>query len=259
MVPAFGGTLDGPLEYLTCLNQGGTRVASFLVEDCPRCGAKSVTFDVLAHQKLDPSPEGRLRFEGYSVCRACVRGTTFVVAQTDPNFTQNLRQQGLSMPGNLRTFMAVEGYVSIRETVAVRPPEHVPPDVADAFNEGATCLAVECFNAASAMFRLAVDLATRPLLPPETDTSINSRQRRDLGLRLAWMFDNGKLAPELRELSKAIREDGNDGVHRGTLTKPDAEDLLDFAVRLLERMFTEPERLRLAEVRRQSRRQQPNP
>jgi hypothetical protein len=41
---------------------------------------------------------------------------------------------------------------------------------------------------------------------------------------------------------------------RGALGKEDAEDLLDFTVALLERMFTEPERLKLAELRRQERR-----
>jgi len=55
-------------------------------------------------------------------------------------------------------------------------------------------------------------------------------------------------------LSAAIREDGNDGAHQGTLTKEDAEDLLDFAKALLERVFTEPEKIKLAEKRREQRR-----
>jgi hypothetical protein len=55
-------------------------------------------------------------------------------------------------------------------------------------------------------------------------------------------------------LSDCIREDGNDAAHRGALGKPDAEDIQDFTVALLERMYTEPERLKLAEKRRQERR-----
>jgi hypothetical protein len=51
------------------------------------------------------------------------------------------------------------------------------------------------------------------------------------------------------------KEDGNDGAHAGTLTKEDAEDLLDFATALFERMYTEPERLRLARERREKRRE----
>jgi hypothetical protein len=48
--------------------------------------------------------------------------------------------------------------------------------------------------------------------------------------------------------------DGNDGAHVGSLKKTDAEELLDFTVALLERMYTEPEKLRLAKDRRDSRR-----
>lgn len=107
------------------------------------------------------------------------------------------------------------------------------------------------------MLRLCVDLATRPLLPNENTPSLNAKIRRDLGLRLPWLFENGKLSGDLRELSKCIREDGNDGVHTGLLTKEDAEDLLDFTSTLLERMFTEPGRLRLAQARRDARRDAP--
>jgi hypothetical protein len=51
-----------------------------------------------------------------------------------------------------------------------------------------------------------------------------------------------------------IKEDGNDGAHEGTLKKEDAEDILDFTVALLSRLYTEPERLRLAKLRRDKRR-----
>ena len=55
-------------------------------------------------------------------------------------------------------------------------------------------------------------------------------------------------------MSSCVKDDGNDGAHAGTLKKADAEDILDFTVALLERMYTEPERLRLAKARRDSRR-----
>ena len=108
------------------------------------------------------------------------------------------------------------------------------------------------------MFRLCVDLATRPLLPDPKDAGAtlqpNSKTRRDLGLRLRWLFDNGLLPTGLSQLAKCIREDANDGAHVGSLTKADAEDLLDFTIALLERLFTEPKRLELAEARRMARR-----
>jgi hypothetical protein len=48
------------------------------------------------------------------------------------------------------------------------------------------------------------------------------------------LFENDRLPVGLRELSACIREDGNDGAHAGTLTKEDAEDLLDFTHALLD-------------------------
>jgi hypothetical protein len=117
-----------------------------------------------------------------------------------------------------------------------------------------TGVVTNCPNAAGAMFRLAVDLTTRPLLPPEDAPEPNRRVRRDLGLRLPWLFANGLIPKELACLSNCIREDGNDAAHAGTLTMEDALDLQDFTSTLLERMFTGPERLRLAEERRAKRR-----
>ena len=108
------------------------------------------------------------------------------------------------------------------------------------------------------MFRLCVDIATRPLLPEADDSDSlqpNARQRRDLGLRLPWLFENGLLPAALTELAKCIREDGNDGAHIGILNKSDADDLLDFTTALLERLYTEPRRLELAEERRKARRE----
>lgn len=71
---------------------------------------------------------------------------------------------------------------------------------------------------------------------------------------------DAKILPEsLRELSKCVREDGNDGAHAGTLVKDDAEDLLDFTSALLERIYTEPERLIIAQKRRDARRAENKP
>jgi len=96
------------------------------------------------------------------------------------------------------------------------------------------------------------------MLPPEgASDAPNAKQRRDLGLRLPWLIEHGLLPKELHDLSHCIKEDGNDGAHTGTLKKEDAEDMLDFTTALLERVYTEPERLRLAKERREQRRKPP--
>jgi hypothetical protein len=154
----------------------------------------------------------------------------------------------------LNEYFNVRGYISLKDQATISPPEHLPDPIESAFKEGATCLAVRCYNAAGTMFRMCLDLATRPMLPQEDVPGLNKRIRRDLGLRLPWLFDNGRLPSDLRDLSTCVREDGNDGAHQGTLTEEDAEDLLDFTIAMLERLFTEPRRLEIAQERREKRR-----
>lgn len=111
------------------------------------------------------------------------------------------------------------------------------------------------------MFRLCVDLATRPLLPDDSNIELpppNRKQRRDLGLRLAWLFEKNLLPSNLSELAACIREDANDGAHGGNRSKEDTEDLLDFTVSLLERLITEPAKLEAAGRRRSARRAPPD-
>jgi hypothetical protein len=107
------------------------------------------------------------------------------------------------------------------------------------------------------MFRLCLDHASRPLLPDPNNKSVaqpDNRQRRELGRRLGWLFDNGAIPVELKELAKCVREDGNDGAHAGSLSEQDTADVMDFTVTFLERLITEPKKLELAEKRREERR-----
>jgi hypothetical protein len=227
-----------------------------LVADCPRCRTRSITFDVTALNLIDLRYGWQHVFEAFAICRHCALASTFVLEENTNHDTTMFRDVSsvLKARGALNNYFNVGGYISLKDQGTVAPPEHVPDHIAKVFKEGATSLAVQCWNAAGAMFRVCVDLATRAMLPEEEVPGLNGKTRRDLGLRLPWLFDNGKLPTELRELSTAIREDGNDGAHQGTLSKEEAEDLLDFTTALLERIFTEPMRLQIAKERRDKRR-----
>jgi hypothetical protein len=228
-----------------------------LVANCPRCGANHMTFDLFSAVPTVVSYGWLVEFEGFSLCRKCHVTTVFVLRQRN---IVNDRANGqlplkslMEWESSVNDLVEVSGYVSLKDAVGIEPPEYLPKDIEAAFKEGAKCLAVGCYNAAATMFRLCVDLGTRSLLPP-ADQPPNAHVRRTLGLRLPWLLDNGRLPETLRELSTAVKDDGNDGAHEGTLSKADAEDLLDFAFSLLERMYTEPKRLDLAKERRAGRR-----
>lgn len=226
---------------------------SELVADCPRCGARKITFDLKRSHCFVVHYNWQKNFEAFCVCRHCNRATIFILQQLSSS--HSLDENGLEATRDaVNRYMNVERFISLKDVVAVSPPEHLPVEIVAAFNEGATCMSAGCYNAAGTMFRLCVDLATRSKLPEQDVPGLNATVRRNLGLRLRWLFDNGHLPEALRELSSCIREDGNDGAHVGSLEKSAAEDLLDFTVALLERMYTEPERIQRAKNRRDTRR-----
>lgn len=155
----------------------------------------------------------------------------------------------------LNSLVDVDGFVSIRDMVGdARTPDYLPEEIKKIFEEASVCQSVGCFNAAGTMYRLCVDKATEKILPDSDGDGLNSKIRRSLGLRLEWLFKHQKLDASLDELSNCIKEDGNDGAHQGTLNSNDVEDLHDFTAILLDKMFTQPERLRIAGVRRAERR-----
>jgi hypothetical protein len=229
-----------------------------LVHDCPRCSAQRITFDVLAHKLIGQRNNWQSIFETFCVCRACHRSTVFVLKLNEYHVREEVEAKGPSgLKGpSIDLFMSVERHIGLADMGVAKSPDHLPPEIAAVFEEGAKCLAVGCPNAAATMFRMCLDLSTRVLLPPEGQADgPNAKQRRDLGLRLPWLFDKGVLPSSLRELAQCIKEDGNDGAHAGTLTEDDALDLLDFTERLLDRLFSEPARLQAAAARRLTRRE----
>lgn len=228
---------------------------SELLEDCPRCGAKRTTFDVLEAVQIRRVYDWQERYEAFGLCRHCRTTTVFVLRARNLEAAGHLSNVGISETRHsLNTLVDVEGYVSLKDVAAAQPPEHLPADIEAAFKEGAVCYSVGCSNAAAAMFRLCIDKASEGSIPADPALAPNAKIRRSLGLRLQWLFDNGYLPAGLKELSECIKDDGNDGAHDGTLTKHDADDLMDFTVALLERLYTEPERLKKASERRAARR-----
>ncbi|MFH7566576.1 DUF4145 domain-containing protein [Oceanimonas smirnovii] len=226
---------------------------SLLVADCPRCGTKDITFDVGNQVQVATRFSWQMVLEIFCVCRACRHPTIFLVSQNHHHYADILKA-GLSEVGSaINDLVKVERYIGIQDNSAEVPPEHLPENIERIFKEGSACMSIGCYNAATTMFRLCLDLATKSLLPDDAE-GLNNRIRRNLGFRLPWLFDNQILPEGLRELSSCIKDDGNDGAHEGILSKEDAADVLDFTFILLERLYTEPQRLEIARQRRAARR-----
>lgn len=226
-----------------------------LVANCPRCGAVKITFNLLQSTVVGNQYGWQNWHEAFCICRHCHKSTVFILSDANIKVADFIREKGLSsLVCSVNELVEVRSYVSTKDKSPVAPPEHLPSDMHAVFVEGSVCLAVNCPNAAGTMFRLCVDKATFAMLPEQDSKGLNSKVRRSLGLRLSWLLDNDVLPESLRGLASCIKDDGNDGAHDGSLTKDDAEDLLDFTFALLERLYTEPARLRIANDRRIARR-----
>ncbi len=232
---------------------------SELVADCPRCGSAKITFDLTQDQPIERRYDWQRRYEAFCTCRLCNKSTIFVLGYSVHAPAEFRETRPVDLPFAVNRFMDIDGIVSQKDNATVSPPELLPVQIDAVFREAATCLSVACYNAAATMFRLCIDIATRGMLPSGEAEALNSKVRRNLGLRLPWLFQHGHLPTALQGLSTCVKEDGNDGAHEGTLKRSDAEDLLDFTTALLERIYTEPERLRLAQVRREARRAKQDP
>lgn len=226
---------------------------STLVSDCPRCGVKKCTFDVMGVVYIVPEGTRHPKAETFSCCRSCGLGTVFLmsdVSHPGPVFEGSIQH----IPNNINSICDIDGFVSIVDFHTANAPEHLPESVERAFSEGAKAYSAGCWNAAACMFRASIDIATKDLLPKEDVDDLDDLIRRYLARRLKWLFRSGRLPRDLEGLASCVKEDGDEAVHSTTLDKNDAVDLLEFTTALLERMYTEPQRVKLAEQRRRERR-----
>ncbi len=230
-----------------------------LVHDCPRCGATRTTFDVLAAIDVErrySNASWQSNHEVFGVCRNCHVGTIFILMLTEYDLVNRGWSNELwSESIGLNDLFEVVRFVSLVDKSSHPCPDFAPEKVKNAFDEGAACMAIGCNNAAVSMFRLAIDLATKNLLPEDgVDGGPNAAQRKKLYNRIEWLHEKRIIGDDLLELASCVREDGNDGVHDGSLTEADGTDNLEFCEALLRRLFTEPARIEQAKLRREARR-----
>jgi hypothetical protein len=223
-----------------------------LIADCPRCGANMITFDLAQAIIIEQQNIRQNWYEAFCVCRQCLRSTVFILSQAEYGYDYVQKTGLVNIPGSVNRFIDIKGFISIKDAVKIKSPDHLPDDISELFREGATCIALDCNNAACGMFLQCIDKATIDLLPEGDALGLDHKTRHKLDLRLSWLFDNNYLPKALQDLSKCVKDD-YDNSHAGLLSFADAEDLLDFTCMLLERLYTEPERLKIAQQRRESR------
>ena len=219
-----------------------------LVENCPRCNVKRTAFSILAMNEYDNTAKAEL----FCACKHCYKSVVFNAVVNSHSATESIKKKDTA---NITDRIHIDSVVCIKPEGEISSPEFLPEEIKINFDEGAQCYSIGCYNAAATMFRLCLDKATKSFLPADPTTP-PAKIRRSLGLRMNWLFENGHLPVALKDLAECIKDDGNDGAHDGILSKADVDDLIDFTITLLERLYTEPKKLELAKQRRIERRQQ---
>lgn len=232
--------------------------------DCPSCAAKQSTFDVNGFSPKPIIPHFVV-WTLFSTCRLCSNSCNITATINTDTFNylsshfidikkrQNfIISQLQSNSGLMECFSAFNYYPILPSTLPA--PEHIPNEVETIFLEATKCFSLGCYNAAGAMFRLSLDITTKHLLYINQHLNPSSNDNRSIHNRLTWIFNNNVLPKGLEDLSRCIKDDGNDAAHDGNLGKVEAEDLLDFTYELLENVYTQPERIRIAKERRLERR-----
>jgi hypothetical protein len=227
------------------------------IADCPRCGQSRTTFDVLADVPSVRSDLWDPR-EVFLRCRSCGGSSIGLLTK---------KTSGIPEPTQIAGHF-IDAYYRLAEWVFKIPsrrtcPQHVPDDVQRIFNEAASCLAIQCWDAAGSMFRKTLDVTTRSKIStPDADISPkapNWKTYKDLRLRLDHLFQSGLLDRSLEDLSSCIHQDGNDAAHDEIGIGPEeAEDLADFTERVLEIVYTIPGQINENKRRREYRRASSN-
>lgn len=233
---------------------------STIVANCPRCGAVKITLDIISDVYVG-SEYGWLHYHEVTArCRHCHRPSLLLIGLEEIREKDKYGKDGsvTAQNGDISSLFKFKRAVTVADLSAKEAPEFLSEDISKAFNEGTRCLAINCHNAAAAMFRLCLDLGTKSMLPnQECEGGPNSNQRKNLAPRLEWLFAQGLLPADLHELSVAVKDYGNDGAHDGNLDENESEDLYDFAFALLDRLYTQPARLEQMRARRDSRKNPP--
>jgi hypothetical protein len=222
-----------------------------------------MTCDVIAKVLRPKQWEWKYVYEVFSICRDCNQPTMFLISSKNlalANIFEARDDDVVTYKGSLNKYFTIERFISLRDQALCRPSEHLPENILNAFREAAACLVVGCHNASAAMFRLCVNLATKDCVSKSAQGGNPTPKAQEVNFlkpRLDWLFNEGLIPLNLHDLSTCIREDGNVGAHDGTLTKEDAENMLEFTESLLEAIYTQPKKLELKKERRTTRRAKP--
>ncbi|GGA47277.1 DUF4145 domain-containing protein [Pelagibacterium lentulum] len=206
---------------------------TMFISDCVRCGTKSVQ-----HQVTGQSKYGTFDWEIMGFCMAC--GRSSIYEWDAPGSAAPMDYDGRLGRGN----SGIIGKHPVRiATTAIEISEHVPSRIADLFREANECRQMMWYEAAGAMYRKTLDVATKHIYSHD-DRLEGKQPAQALRVRIKSLGEMKILEPDIVELADVAALDGNDATHDvDPYTADEAEALEDLTQDLLDRLFVRPARL----------------
>ena len=206
----------------------------FIVRDCVRCGLKKAQLNLIGHSTLKAS-----KYEIAVVCPDC-RQISIWLTRTD--MANAVFTPGFHNIESMGTAYVPETPVRIA-TIASAISDHVPQRIADLFREANECRQMTWYEAAGAMYRKTLDVATKHIY--SHDPRLSSKEpAQALRVRIKSLGEMQILEPDIVELADVAALDGNDATHDvDPYTAEEAEALEDLTQDLLDRLFVRPARL----------------
>lgn len=202
---------------------------AILRRDCPHCPASQVAFEL----KWNEHPANQLNdprlWTCVATCGACCRPISFVATNT-----QQRADPPSSFGGEIEPLWNVPQTWPSR--IATSAPPFTPLPVANRFRQGENAFQRGDWNAAVAMYRSALDIATKGMEGvPE-------------GLffpRLKWLHEQHRITPDMRAWADHVRVEGNEALHDpDDFTEDDAKPLRLFTEMFLRYVFELPGEVR---------------
>lgn len=191
--------------------------------DCPHCLTRGAGFETRYQW---PSPRGTDFANLLAVCGVCKAGT-IILSRTNQSTHSDLVGHSLAYPSD--RFWLIETWPKFTG----RCPASVPSNVESFYNQGLENLAGGRWDAAGAMFRKSLDVATKMIAP--------DKRGKSLFVRINELVADGRLTDSMGEWSHELRLEGNDAVHdEEPETEADANVMHRFAEALLTYVFTLP-------------------
>jgi hypothetical protein len=204
---------------------------SYFACHCPHCLTENAGFRSVADIVLNDSGDA---FTLFLACNHCKKGICVTVRVSDQINIGGINVKPAKphlYDGDIRLspgYTVLEKYPS-KEEQAV--PMHISENIQRCYVQGLDNLLRKQFDAAGAMFRKALDIATKEL--KETNGNLVNR--------IDALATKNKITPAMKDWAHAIRLDGNEAAHDGDpIGKETCETLKSFTELFLMYAFTLP-------------------